>query len=37
MFGCGTNRGHDSIASYAIAADGQLTLVAIVPSHSKGP
>lgn len=33
----GTNRGHDSIAVYAIAADGTLTLVEIVPSRGKGP
>jgi 6-phosphogluconolactonase len=33
----GTNRGHDSIASYSIGADGKLTLVAIEPSLGKGP
>jgi 6-phosphogluconolactonase len=33
----GTNRGHDSIAAYRIGADGQLTLLAIVPSLGKGP
>jgi 6-phosphogluconolactonase len=33
----GTNRGHDSIACYAIGADGKLTLVAIEPSLGKGP
>ena len=33
----GTNRGHDSIAAYSIAADGRLTLVAIEPSRGKGP
>jgi 6-phosphogluconolactonase len=33
----GTNRGHDSIACYTIAADGQLTLLDIVPSRGKGP
>lgn len=33
----GTNRGHDSIASYRIAADGRLTLLAIDPSLGKGP
>ena len=32
-----TNRGHDSIAGYAVAADGRLTLVEIVPSLGKGP
>jgi len=33
----GTNRGHDSIAAYKIAADGQLSLIAIEPSLGKGP
>jgi 6-phosphogluconolactonase len=33
----GTNRGHDSIACYAIGEDGKLTLVAIEPSLGKGP
>jgi 6-phosphogluconolactonase len=33
----GTNRGHDSIASYSIADDGSLTLLAIQPSLGKGP
>lgn len=33
----GTNRGHDSIAVYQIAEDGQLTLNAIQPSLGKGP
>jgi 6-phosphogluconolactonase len=33
----GTNRGHDSIASYRIAEDGSLTLIEIVPSLGKGP
>ena len=33
----GTNRGHDSLAAYAIAADGRLTLLAIEPSLGKGP
>lgn len=33
----GTNRGHDSIASYRIAADGTLTLLGIQPSGGKGP
>jgi 6-phosphogluconolactonase len=33
----GTNRGHDSIASYSIGDDGKLTLVAIEPSLGKGP
>jgi len=33
----GTNRGHDSLAAYAIAADGSLKLLAIEPSHGKGP
>ena len=32
-----TNRGHDSIAVYAVAADGLLTLVEIVPSRGAGP
>jgi 6-phosphogluconolactonase len=33
----GTNRGQDSIASYRIADDGTLTLLAIQPSGGKGP
>ena len=33
----GTNRGHDSIASYRIADDGTLTRLAIAPSGGKGP
>lgn len=33
----GTNRGHDSIAIYSVAADGHLTLVDIVTSHGAGP
>ncbi len=33
----GTNRGHDSIASYRIGADGKLTLLSIDPSLGKGP
>jgi 6-phosphogluconolactonase len=33
----GTNRGHDSIAAYAVATDGRLSLVEIVPSLGKGP
>lgn len=33
----GTNRGHDSIAAYRIGDDGELTLIAIEPSHGKGP
>lgn len=33
----GTNRGHDSIAMYRIAADGQLALIGIEPSLGKGP
>jgi 6-phosphogluconolactonase len=33
----GTNRGHDSIAAYRIGDDGRLSLVAIEPSHGKGP
>ena len=33
----GTNRGHDSIAVYAVAADGLIELVEIVPSLGKGP
>jgi len=33
----GTNRGHDSIACYAIGDDGKLTLIAIEPSLGKGP
>jgi 6-phosphogluconolactonase len=37
MFLYGTNRGHDSIASYRIAEDGRLTLISIDPSLGKGP
>jgi 6-phosphogluconolactonase len=33
----GTNRGHDSLAAYAIGADGRLTPIEIVPSRGKGP
>ncbi|MDA0587153.1 MAG: lactonase family protein [Planctomycetota bacterium] len=33
----GTNRGHDSIAIYRIADDGQLSLIRIQPSLGKGP
>ncbi|MBM3999649.1 MAG: lactonase family protein [Planctomycetes bacterium] len=33
----GTNRGHDSIAAFSIADDGQLTLVTIEPSLGSGP
>lgn len=33
----GTNRGHDSLASYRIARDGTLTLLHIQPSGGKGP
>jgi 6-phosphogluconolactonase len=33
----GTNRGHDSIASYRIGKDGKLTLITIEPSLGKGP
>lgn len=33
----GTNRGHDSIACYAIGDDGKLTLLAIEPSLGQGP
>lgn len=33
----GTNRGHDSLASYRIAGDGTLTLLNIQPSGGKGP
>jgi 6-phosphogluconolactonase len=33
----GTNRGHDSLASYRIAADGTLSLLSIQPSGGKGP
>jgi DNA-binding beta-propeller fold protein YncE len=33
----GTNRGHDSLASYRTAADGTLTLLTIQPSGGKGP
>jgi 6-phosphogluconolactonase len=33
----GTNRGHDSLVSYRISADGTLTLLGIQPSGGKGP
>lgn len=33
----GTNRGHDSVAIFAIGADGGLTRVGIEPSLGKGP
>lgn len=33
----GTNRGHDSIAAYAVAEDGRLSPVEFVPSLGKGP
>lgn len=33
----GTNRGHDSIAVFRIAADGRLERIEIVPSRGKGP
>lgn len=33
----GTNRGHDSIAIYRLAEDGQMTLQNIAPSMGKGP
>lgn len=33
----GTNRGHDSLASYRIADDGKLSLIGIQPSGGKGP
>lgn len=33
----GTNRGHDSIAIFRVAADGSLTRTAIEPSLGKGP
>jgi 6-phosphogluconolactonase len=33
----GTNRGHDSLASYRIADDGTLSLLAIQSSGGKGP
>ncbi|MFO1006159.1 MAG: lactonase family protein [Planctomycetaceae bacterium] len=33
----GTNRGHDSVACYQIAEDGQLSLIEIVPSLGQGP
>lgn len=33
----GTNRGHDSIATYGIGDDGRLTLLGIIPSLGKGP
>src|SRR5436190_4728006 len=33
----GTNRGHDSIACYAIGEDGKLSLLAIETSLGKGP
>ncbi len=37
LFLYGTNRGHDSIATYQIGEDGKLTLLAIEPSLGKGP
>jgi len=33
----GTNRGHDSVAAYRIADDGELSLIEITPSLGKGP
>lgn len=33
----GTNRGHDSIVIFRVAADGGLKVVDIVPSRGKGP
>lgn len=33
----GTNRGHDSIACYRIADNGELSLIEITPSQGKGP
>lgn len=33
----GTNRGHDSIASYRIEGNGRLKLIGIEPSKGKGP
>lgn len=33
----GTNRGHDSLAAYAIDAQGELTLIEIRPSLGQGP
>jgi 6-phosphogluconolactonase len=33
----GTNRGHDSIAIFRIANDGDLSLISIEPSRGKGP
>ena len=33
----GTNRGHDSVACYQIAEDGQLSLIEIIPSLGQGP
>lgn len=33
----GTNRGHDSIASYRIGSDGRLSLIGIEPSLGGGP
>jgi 6-phosphogluconolactonase len=33
----GTNRGHDSIATYRVGDDGRLSLVVIEPSLGKGP
>lgn len=33
----GTNRGHDSLATYAIGEQGKLSLIEIVPSLGKGP
>ena len=32
-----SNRGHDSIATYAIAADGKLTILDYAPAHVKAP
>jgi len=33
----GSNRGHDSIATFAVADDGTLTLMRITPSHGQSP
>jgi 6-phosphogluconolactonase len=33
----GTNRGHDSLACFAIGENGRLTLIEIIPSLGKGP
>jgi len=33
----GTNRGHDSIAAYAVGKNGRLTLIAIEPCLGEGP